>query len=93
MTSEQDQAGGSDKERSEYRLVYNWGQGSTDICEVWSLGNQPPHAYAPPITVGTDDEAASLGEAELAADRLRAKLNEMLAACDKPILRFPEDFA
>lgn len=70
-----------------------WGQSITEICEVWSIDAEGPHAYAPAIVqLATHDDDSSLGEAEKPEDRLRDRLKAMLAACDKPILKFPDDF-
>ncbi len=85
-----------DREESEYRLVYNWGQTATEMCEVWRMGDQPPHSYVPLWGVGThDDDSEYDTDTEVLygpADRLRRRLTAMLEACDKPILRFPQDF-
>jgi hypothetical protein len=83
----------ADAERAEYRIIYNWAKGAHEICEVWSLGDEPPHAYAEVVGVGTHDDDGSLGEDADPVVRLRSRLAEMLTACDKPVLKFPEDFA
>lgn len=82
----------SDAVKSEYRIVYNWGKGAHEVCEIWSVNNEKPHAYAEVPGVGTSDDDPSLGDDPDPVTRVRNLLTDLLTACDKPILKFPEDF-
>lgn len=80
------------KETSEYRIVYNWGKSTYDICDVWSIDGDKPHAYHEVCDVSTHDDDWSIDDEPTPVGRLRNQLTAMLVACDKPVLRFPEDF-
>lgn len=80
------------QETTSYRVLYNWGTSSYEIVEVISYEDKP-YRYISADPISTHEDDSSLGEDEDPIVRLRAKLQAMLAACDQPVLKFPEDFA
>lgn len=76
---------------SNYRLVYNWGKHSIDVCDVQYAPDGTPYAYFE-VEPGTAEDQEDLADPETPEGRIRAQLMLMLKACDRPVLRFPEDF-